>query len=500
MRKNLLWYGASPLPGIIDRLEARGFQVVENPSREHIDDPLLGASRIVVINHEDAWSDALGQPYAHLKKFIDHGLRILVVAERSLWSDIRQNRLESIDAAFPWDDAVRFMEDWRGISFDNVSSYVPSAPWKHVHLLTDESFEGLTEEEVCLVCRAFPKAEQVKLIEIRKGMSGSRVFMAHEKRRKDAASISYWTQPRLVKIGSRTSMVEEVAAMRDVSPFVPFELRPNLDAHVEGFHKALFVADFVDRSEPMIEAARAGRAEEALSNLFNRTLGQWRSRGGLTQGPSESFASAAKRLGIVWLEAILPEYTASELFESAGIDLTSTWAQLGGISFPHRSATIHGDLHGENVRVRGHDAVIIDFGSVKGNDKPGYGAPLSFDVAMLEVALVFDGNTRDDEASFDQSKWQQDIERWYRFGAQHKVHIDLEPGNGEWLPGCLSRIRAFAIYEQSDPREYPLALAIAMLRLCKFPPRTLADKRRRLAGLMIAQRLIRDMHSRTGAS
>ena len=132
MRKNLLWYGASPLPGIIDRLEARGFQVVENPSREHIDDPLLGASRIVVINHEDAWSDALGQPYAHLKKFIDHGLRILVVAERSLWSDIRQNRLESIDAAFPWDDAVRFMEDWRGISFDNVSSYVPSAPWKHV--------------------------------------------------------------------------------------------------------------------------------------------------------------------------------------------------------------------------------------------------------------------------------------------------------------------------------------------------------------------------------
>ncbi|WP_430702203.1 phosphotransferase [Mesorhizobium captivum] len=46
-----------------------------------------------------------------------------------------------------------------------------------------------------------------------------------------------------------------------------------------------------------------------------------------------------------------------------------------------RRALCHGDLHGENVRVRGGQAILIDFAAVDHG-------PLVIDPAALETALV----------------------------------------------------------------------------------------------------------------
>jgi len=496
-QKNILWYGSVPSPGVIERLAMRGFHIIENPAIHALVDALLGMTWAVVFDHSRNSGESPEPAYVHLPTFIDHGLLVIVVADRTLWGNLRTKCLHPIDAEFPWDDVLRFIPDWRGIHFDNIVSLTPPAKWQSFTVTVDEHDEGLAEDERRLVHRSFPKAEEVVFREIRKGFSGSRVFMAYEKRRKDETSISHWTQPRLVKIGDRASMAVEVAAMRDVSPFVPYELRPNLEMHIEGFRKGLFVADFVDRSESMLEAARAGRADAALSNLFNRTLQRWRERGQQCQRSDESFADAAERLGIVAPDSILAEYTESEPGERAGVDVQKTWALLREIRFKHRVATIHGDLHGENVRVRGDDAILIDFGSVKGDDKVGSGAPLCFDVAMLEVALVFTYIVGEEDTSFPQARWRADVEAWYQLDVIAKaLDAPAAARDGGWLVGCLQRIRAFGIYEQSNGREYALALAVAMLRMCKYPSRSTAEKGRRVFGLLAAVNIISGVHAK----
>jgi tRNA A-37 threonylcarbamoyl transferase component Bud32 len=49
----------------------------------------------------------------------------------------------------------------------------------------------------------------------------------------------------------------------------------------------------------------------------------------------------------------------------------------------YRYGTTHGDLHGNNVRIAGADAILIDFASVD------YG-PLTVDPAALDVSLMMD--------------------------------------------------------------------------------------------------------------
>jgi hypothetical protein len=321
--------------------------------------------------------------------------------------------------------------------------------------------------------------------------------MAYEKRKEESTSIAHWTQPRLVKVGPRNSIASEIQAMQAVSPFIPFELRPNLDTHVLGFCHGVYVADFVDHSESMLVAAHAGRAEAALSNLFNRTMGRWRERGRQRATSDESLGDAASRLGIVSAEAILDAYSGSGEAQQAGIDIPKLWAKLRSISFPHRVATIHGDLHGENVRVRGDDAILIDLGSVKGDDTSAGGAPLCFDVAMLEVALVFTWVKGEPDASYGQAAWREEIAPYYQTEAIGRaLEASAAPRDGGWMLGCLQRIRAFGIYQHDHRDEYPLALAIAMLRMCKYPHTTDADKGRRVQGLMIAARIIEDIYAR----
>jgi hypothetical protein len=498
MPGKILWYGESPLPGTIYKLDMRGFKLLENPDVANINiqllNPLLSSASIVIFNHSGEVDDSNihHDTYKQLPLFINHGLLVLILSDRGRWSILKED-LKRLHPNFTWDEEIRFLTDLKGINFDNIVSYQRVQPWKNIKIEKLDLSEELKQDEKLLVCRAFQKAEELHIRELKSGFTPSRVFLAYEKMR--VSSIAHWTQPRLVKIGESNNLANEIKAMKEVSPFVPFELRPNLEVYIEGFSKSVYVADFVEKSESMLEAARAGRAEAAISNLFNRTLQLWRDRAWQCTPPSiESLALAAKRLEIIYPDIIENEYLESVLIEDAAIDVNTLWATLVDISFEHRAATIHGDLHGDNIRVRGDDAILIDLGAVKGTDEYGKGAPICFDVAMLEVALVFtctDDENRKDQ--FNQPEWENAIRRFYDLNAilnPPKPNPKPKQDDYFWLFGCLRRVRAFGIYEQSDKHEYAIALVIAMWRLCKFPSLSQTDRGRRVIALDIGAKLI----------
>lgn len=280
-----------------------------------------------------------------------------------------------------------------------------------------------------------------------------------------------------------------------VSPFVPFELRPNLDLSAFGFNKAAYTADFVDRSESLLEVARDGRADAAISNLFTRTLELWRGQAWRCALSSESLVSSAARLEMVAIGKILPKYLDAKRIQDAKHDFNALSAELDKIRFPHKVATIHGDLHGDNVRVRGDEAVLIDLGAVKGTDKVGEGAPLSFDVAMLEVSLIFTCTDQEnDTGDFDQVEWENSIRAFYALDKiKNSPPRPGPPSEDSWRYGVLQRLRGFSGYDQSDQVEYAIALVIAMWRWCKFEPLSKADLGRRVAALAISAQLVEEI-------
>lgn len=498
MRPTVLWFGLQPTPGMVYRLAERGFNVISNPLASTLTDLQLSATRLAVFDHGNGSDATAVHGYARLPQMVNHGVRVLIIAsDPDKRVTIRDTHLATLSKSLDWDRVLIFMPNCSGVNFDEFITGSQLPGWHQFPVVVREEDEPLAADERLLIGRAFPKAEELILREVPKGFSGSRVFMAYEKRKEESTSIAHWTQPRLVKVGPRNSIASEIQAMQAVSPFIPFELRPNLDTHVLGFCHGVYVADFVDHSESMLEAARAGRAEAALSNLFNRTMGRWRERGSQRPMSEESLGDAASRLGIVSPDVILDLYSKSSEAQQAGIDIHVLWERLRSIHFPHRVATIHGDLHGENVRVRGDDAILIDLGSVKGDDTATGGAPLCFDVAMLEVALVFTWVEGEVDMSYGQAAWRQEIAPYYQTQAIGRaLEASSAPRDGGWMLGCLQRIRAFGVYQHDHRNEYPLALAIAMLRMCKYPCKTEADKGRRVRGLMIAAKIIDDIYSK----
>lgn len=489
--KELLWYGRPPLPGIRSRLEERGFSIERVLGDQPIPKGRLGQAFAVIFDHS---IDGLNKPlpgYVFIKDFINHGLSIFIVCSQNDRSAITTQFLTPHGTGYPWAEVIQFVSDFKGSNFDAFVNLERGNPWRSIAISDAEHDEGLNEEEEILLARAFQSAGELKLRQITPGFSQSRVFMAYEKKQHN--SFAHWAQPRLVKIGPRAKVLQEVKAMQQVSPFIPFELRPNFEVSVRGFSKALYVADFVDKSEPILHAAHDGRAEAALSNLFYRTLRVWRDCALERPLGLESLAEAAERLNMLSADWIKPEYLESDSFAKLHMDPKQLWESIKAIRFPHRVATIHGDLHGDNVRVRGDDAIVIDLGEVRGTHKDGDGAPLCFDVAMLDVALSFQClNKAQIAGDFFQPDWEKEVRQYYTFASLQSA---LRPGGahlGSWLAGCLQRIRSFGTYEQSNSLEYPIAVAIAMWRWCKFDSLGPGDKGRRVVALILGSQILQD--------
>jgi hypothetical protein len=113
-QKTLIWFGDKPQPGIAERLEQRGFLIKLNPPSADLTDTLLSNS-VIALFHND---ENLAQHRGHLRQMINHGLRIIFVAERPAQIEILAI-LKSPSSNYPWEEKAIFIPAFSGTNFDN---------------------------------------------------------------------------------------------------------------------------------------------------------------------------------------------------------------------------------------------------------------------------------------------------------------------------------------------------------------------------------------------
>ncbi|MGY3135345.1 hypothetical protein ACVWZM_006027 [Bradyrhizobium sp. USDA 4501] len=91
--------------------------------------------------------------------------------------------------------------------------------------------------------------------------------------------------------------------------------------------------------------------------------------------------------------------------EAVGSD--EVWKQLTTLRQHYRLAPAHGDLHGENVRVKNDQAILIDLASVLRQ------APLTADLAALETWFAFELTPECNREQYEDLVWWSEIDRLY---------------------------------------------------------------------------------------
>lgn len=333
--------------------------------------------------------------------------------------------------------------------------------------------------------RAFHRCSQVTLVELTGGKSAARVFAAHMTM--DGSDAGVWPQPSFVKLDRSDKIAREYANYRDYADrFIPFGLRPNIHALVAGAERSLLIGNFVDKSESLWELAQREVAAQAVTALIDETLRGWRDQGYASDPISGSVATAMRDAGI-WNPDLIDECYVEKAVEM-GIAVTPAdlWTKLSALSQTWRQSPIHGDLHGENIRVQNGQAILIDLASVtKG--------PMTADLAALETWLAFELPGGIDATRFGDPAWETEIERLYSPAAFRHPPGPCGPASKlRWMSTVVRQIRTMGIAAQSCATEYQTAVAVQLLRRCRWSNGPAADRFRRGMGYRIAVALVED--------
>ena len=139
-------------------------------------------------------------------------------------------------------------------------------------------------------------------------------------------------------------------------------------------------------------------------------------------------------------------------------DIWESFLNLPPRSWP--KAPIHGDLHAENVRVRGDDAIIIDLAKVTMG-------PPGADPACLEVWIAFQLPPTGYEV--DEAAWLRTIQEFFAY-RQVVYPPDPDPTSPVgWLHDGIIRTRTVAL-TSCQPVDCAITLALYLLRRATFDP------------------------------
>lgn len=330
-------------------------------------------------------------------------------------------------------------------------------------------------------------------MELTGGRSDARVFAVHMTKAGSRAGI--WPQPRFAKIDRHDKIDREyknycVFALG----YIPFGLRPNVLDLVEGAERSLLMGDFVDRAEPLWDLVRRNVASQAISSLFEETLARWRDQAYSAPPTTGSVAAQLMKIGIIDPAKIKVNYAAHARGNEIEISPNGLWEKLVSLDTQrYRGAPIHGDLHGENVRVRNGQAIIIDLASVAED------GPLTTDLAALETALAFEFPPEEKERAeeFRNEVWENEIDRLYMSETfLHPPAPCAATSKYYWMAAAVRQIRHMGIAVQSCSDEYQTAVAVQLLRRCQWDGSGQADSFRRGHGYVVACRLVQNLMDR----
>lgn len=480
-RSQLLWFGDAPPNEVDGRCEDRDLRLV----------PFSGAGSMAHV-----WSNAQGAIISvprscagdlfqvisreHLCHALWHGVQVFVLAHLE---DEPALRLQL--TALPYGKLIRLWEKGMALSAPKIASQRSNgAAWSAA--VSIEGDADLCPEDHVLLRRAFGDCTRVKLVELGGGRS-ARVYGGYAQLRD--SRVGPRPLPFFVKLDRYPKIEREIRHYRECTTlFIPFNQRPNIDENrcALGAERGIIVGNFIENSESLSALVGRGTAWGAINSLFDEALGGWR---------SQAYHSATNKVHRCLIESLtasniltaradqmrrLGEY--AERARPFGSTLSPQQMIELLLSLPaieHRCALMHGDLHGENVRVRGGDAILIDFASVQHG-------PLVGDPAMLDVALALSSGMKDERA------WSSLVETLYAFDNLRSLPLPrdvAEPGAHLW--NSVRHIRRVGLSDQLTEGEYAMAVAICLIRLALHRPSLKEDPLRRPRAYALAERLLR---------
>jgi Phosphotransferase enzyme family len=479
-RPYLLWFGRAPRKEHESEIAGREMKLQVVTSQQ----PQMRYARAAVFwaaeTEFDATLDVLER---HLVACIDEGLLVYVVVS----DDVAQvtHITDAIDALVP-----------KHVSAGNVivrNDTVSSHELANEALLHDPgpvanqalTFQGeissLTPQRKLLLQRAFSDCSILKLTPIKAGFSGADTFIVHATI--NASSSLPEPMPFFVKLGNSAKLLDELTRFRKhAEHYITWNLRPNflVERSIYGVSEGVLVGMFVEGSKSLAECAQAGDGEKYIAALFDETLAGWRKRADLHKGSNSVVAA----LAVYDRHTSIPSQRVNQAQLLFGGDVrlpTNLWRGL--LSAPRQSwqeCVMHGDMHGDNVRVRKDDAIVIDFAQA---DK----GPACADAASLEVWLAFQSD------GLDVKQWQSWVENLYRPDVIDSMLEGAAVAQGCWIHGCLSKIRRIGRSCVLGQDEYKRVLAVFLLRHASFeanPSDAEADEFRRCFAYWLANRLV----------
>jgi Ternary complex associated domain 9 len=465
-RPKMLWFGKPPSEE--DFLEAKNrdltLEVVGAgalPDFRHARAAVFWATN----THFESAADLLE---ANLVQAIDAGLHLhIVVANDGMRKDVDRLLAQNLPPGAPT-DRHKLRVDHGG----SVGSYeAPNAALRHapgpaandkLQILLPEGV-SLRNGQQFLLQRAFSDCKSIALHLITGGKSGALTFLVDATLA--ASNAGPRPQPYFAKLGEPQKLRDELRQYETYAEHhIAWHLRPNFQAErcIYGVEQGVLVGSFVQSSRSLWDAAGAGEGPLHIRTLFEETLAVWRSEA--KKWPPEQPGSVVEPLEEFCDYSRVPvkRVEAAKVHGGTVHAPRSLWRKL--LDLPHEywlRSSIHGDMHGDNVRVRKQDAIVIDFAHATTG-------PMCADLASLEVWFAF--KVLPDEA-LDREQWHKRVEELYHpDNLDLTVRVMLSEAPRDWVRDCLQEIRHIARTSTHSADEYKRVLAVYLLRHASFPP------------------------------
>lgn len=464
-RTNVLWFGSDPNKSVTKSLSDFDFTIVTHGfSRGLTDSEFSNACALVVSIPEEKAGLFFGRLDSLIIPALNHGLLIIVECPLSVVQGISEKILSSklnqklIKVIVNNEDNAKLITKFICIHVNEAGP-----PYREsCSILTKEinsKVVNLTEEEQVFLKRAFFDCDEITLKSLKSGFSATGVYSIH------ATKGDSRPMPFFAKFNTHTKVESECENYREhVLPFIPFNLRPNIDSKrcIQGAKNGLIVGNFVENSDSLWNYIRSGNSKSAIYSAFDTALHAWRHPLKLTPSKDRLFEeieeSDPEKLNFLSQRFIFAKTYENDV--SPPIELIKKLNSLPLVKYI--KTRVHGDLHTENIRVRNGEAILIDF------EKVGWG-PSSMDSAMLEIWIAF--NDWPQFISFH--KWKECADKLYDIS---KLHIELphvmhEPEEGVAIWNAIRQIRllAFPLQLESQYSEYQGCLAYWMYRMATYP-------------------------------
>ncbi|TFV38457.1 hypothetical protein [Bradyrhizobium niftali] len=485
-RPEVLWFGAPPPPETQREFVQRNLHLLCCASADGVD--TSNACAAVFQFGSDMPEDVVRAADAHVRTLIDSGLRVDLIAD----DDKTMGRVQASAKSVLNMAGVAVRTDLPGHSLaEKIARHdAGQRPHAELKIAVAGGREPLREADEILFKRAFAHCSRIVLEELTGGLSEARVFAVHMT--VHTSNAGAWPQPDFAKLDRRDKIDKEYRNYREYADrYIPFGLRPNIHNPVFGAERGLLVGSFVDRSESLWNLARRNLAARAVTSLIEETLGGWRDQA-YGKDPDEGSVVQA----MIDAEIFRPCKLKSRFVEDAfrfGIRANPEVIldQLGKLRQRYRTAPAHGDLHGENVRVRNDHAIVIDLASVVRS------APLTADLAGLETWLAFQMPPECNPWVYEDAIWADEIDRLY--ASTSFLHPPGPCGPTSkfcWMSSVVRQLRRIGIAVQSCSTEYQAAVAVQLLRRCQWDDGPAADRFRRTKGYAVAAQLARELAAR----